>query len=376
MKKNIKIISVIILLHFFSLSCLEDSVQPELNIELENGAELLRLIESRGDYLNSDESPALITASELFNNLNNYLIIDVRDSTNYLTGFIEGSVNLNPKDILSYFDSINTNAFEKIILVSSTGEAAAYCNACLRYAGFNNTFTLRFGMASWNQNFSNIWKNSLGSINTNWEFTRRNYEKSEFSSLPILEFQQSDLPITDKLRERVQALLNNGFQERQVNGGILLPKSFNSGLSSEYDPTITMKDLYSNFNKIDSTFGEYFIICFGREQVYYPAVGSNIESPSHPPNSVWYRFPIIPETRTISMLQTIPNDKTIAIYSAAGYNSASLTALLRILGYNAKSILFGAHNFHYYFISTGEDFGMVYFRDQYIEDYPYVLGGD
>ena len=42
-------------------------------------------------------------------------------------------------------------------------------------------------------------------------------------------------------------------------------------------------------------------------------------------------------------LTTLPTDKSIAVYCYTGQTSAFLTAYLRLLGYDAKSVLYGTN---------------------------------
>ena len=43
-------------------------------------------------------------------------------------------------------------------------------------------------------------------------------------------------------------------------------------------------------------------------------------------------------------LKTLPTDKTIVVYCYTGQNSASIAAYLRLMGYDAKSLKFGANS--------------------------------
>ena len=42
-------------------------------------------------------------------------------------------------------------------------------------------------------------------------------------------------------------------------------------------------------------------------------------------------------------LKTLPTDKTVVVYCYTGQNSARIAAYLRLLGYDAKSLKFGAN---------------------------------
>jgi hypothetical protein len=82
--------------------------------------------------------------------------------------------------------------------------------------------------------------------------------------------------------------------------------------------------------------------------------------------------PDLSDLRSISNLQTLPPLKEIAVYSGSGQESAYYTAYLRLLGYNAKSLLFGMNNIDYNMISR---IGQTYaFKIDSTINYPYVSG--
>ncbi|MDF1575369.1 MAG: rhodanese-like domain-containing protein [Bacteroidales bacterium] len=47
------------------------------------------------------------------------------------------------------------------------------------------------------------------------------------------------------------------------------------------------------------------------------------------------------------VLKMLPTDKTIVVYCYSGQNSARIAAYLRVLGYDAKSLKFGANGMIY-----------------------------
>jgi rhodanese-related sulfurtransferase len=51
--------------------------------------------------------------------------------------------------------------------------------------------------------------------------------------------------------------------------------------------------------------------------------------------------------KTTVVLNTLPTDKTIVVYFWTGQTSAFLTAYLWLLGYDVKSLLFGANGMIY-----------------------------
>jgi hypothetical protein len=73
-------------------------------------------------------------------------------------------------------------------------------------------------------------------------------------------------------------------------------------------------------------------------------------------------------------LQTLPNDRPILIYSGDGQLSACMTAYLTVLGYDAKTLLFGANQLFYFRLSTDPNLTQYAFSNADIMNYPYLTG--
>ncbi|HEX9251726.1 MAG TPA: rhodanese-like domain-containing protein, partial [Ignavibacteriaceae bacterium] len=117
MKNTLKIF--LILLAVISTRCLDDSGVPAEDIVLDDTAKILRYIESTGDFANTDLAPALVSASELFNNRAQYFILDIRTPEEYSAGHIEFAVNISSANLYQVVDSLYTNfPFKKIVVVS------------------------------------------------------------------------------------------------------------------------------------------------------------------------------------------------------------------------------------------------------------------
>jgi rhodanese-related sulfurtransferase len=353
MKKSIiKIVVYLITLLILSLNgCLKDTVVMPYTIELNNTEDLLIYLESKGDYINSPEMPSIIEAEEVYSNLNNYLVIDIRHKEEFITGHIPGSVNLLPEEIIPYLSGNNNFAFQKIVLVSSTGQAAAYYTCLLRLYGVNNSYSMNFGMAYWHRDFADIW---IDASKDDWEtingFELFMYPKKDISGLPRITFNIQG-SIEEKLKDRVQGLMKDIFEE------FAFPNSSNS---ISVDNSIL-------WNNIDSA----FIACFAIEPFY----ASKVDGIGHPPNSVHYRPPpISPDLRSSSYLQTLPPNERIVLYSYSGQLSAFAAAYLRLLGYNVKTISFGMHSVYYSVMLRIEEFAPYVFKESNIMNYPYETG--
>ena len=94
----------------------------------------------------------------------------------------------------------------------------------------------------------------------------------------------------------------------------------------------------------------------------------------HSPGTVHYYHEPFYELRSSSSLQTIPTNKEIIIYSYSGQLSAFVVAYLRVLGYNAKSLKYGASQLIYPRLLWSEFTSPFVFDSSKVMNYPYVIG--
>ncbi len=147
---------------FFLISCIEDNITPPLTGDLNPVAEMLVYFESNGDFPNSNLAPALIEAEEVYANLNTFLIIDIRSNADFSSGHIENAVNIQIDSLFYFVETKFNSGYPKIVLISNNGQSSAYFTCLLRLAGFDNIYTMNFGMASWNEVFAVEWLSELG----------------------------------------------------------------------------------------------------------------------------------------------------------------------------------------------------------------------
>ncbi|MFC2133128.1 rhodanese-like domain-containing protein [Bacteroidota bacterium] len=330
----------IIISGFCLAACLNDNIVEPMNFELLNSVELLVYLENRGDIYNSIDNPFLVEASELYSNLNSYLIIDIRPNADFNRGHISEAINLGHSDLLEYLNTIETNVYSKIVIVSTTGQAASYYTCLLRIYGFDNIYCLQFGMASWHTDFAGTWLDAIGSTNKLSRFNNIEYPKSESGSFPNLTVNPVSETFESILEDRITFLLDENFIDTLHNS--------TDSRSIHFD------------NAIQLTEGEYidgnvYLVCFGHpsfyrlQQIVERLVDDEfirtVDSSGHHPGTVLYSG-ISPyyELRSDGFLHTLPSEKTIVIYSYNGHLSAAAAAYLNLLGYNAKSVLFGGNN--------------------------------
>jgi rhodanese-related sulfurtransferase len=338
---GILIFSVVII----NNGCLEDNITPPLTGELNPVAEMLVYFESHDDFPNSELAPALIEAEEVFVNLNNYFLIDIRTTQEFVVGHIETAINVSTD---SLFDIVKANinlGYPKIILVSKNGQSSAYFTCLLRLAGFKNVYSLSFGMASWNEDFADEWLSKLGDYGGIVNFTDSTFEKNDFSTLPQLTFTNPDDPIDLKVELRIREVISSGFKQ-----GV------------EFFPSlINLKNKYP--------------VCYGKSNLYNARKFGVFDEMGHPPNTKSYLDSPRFELRSVNYLQTLPITQPIFLYDYDGQLGACMTAYLRVLGYDTAMLLFGANQMFYSRMIDDPELIGYTFSPQRIKNYPYKVGG-
>lgn len=346
-------VSVLVILSFNG--CLKDLVTQPIMINLDTNAEVLELLESRNNFINTDSSLSLVNSVEVYNNLDNYLIADVRSHDDFINGHIQNAINIRPDSLLLFMKSNEQNGFPKKIIVSSTGQSASYYTGLLILDGYPNVYAMKYGMASWNSAFASPWLNAVNNYYAD-TLNKIQYSLAELSSLPSITSSNRNSTIKTKVEEKINSLLKEGFED---------------------DFKLSYSTPVSDFNTVAQIVGpDIYLVCIGDEDFY----GQRSSGLEHPRLSVNYSY-----TKSYSYfasanyLQTLPDDKPIYLYSYSGHISAFITVYLRILGYNANSILFGGNNLlHSQMLHSAMLYQTPYndyiFTSNDINNFPYVTG--
>jgi len=321
-------------------SCVEDNVAPPFTGELNPAAEMLVYFESQGDFVNSSQAPALIDAQEVYSNLSNYLIIDIRNNDDFIEGHIEGAKNIQYDSLYNYIMSIDGGSYPKIILVSKNGQSSAYFTCLLRLAGYNNVYSMKYGMASWNQFFSDEWLGALSDAVNILSYTNDDFPRNELTDLPPVTFENPSSSLPERVNSRIEKIIAEGFQ------------------SSENLPSENSS----------------YIVCYGMMRLYYARRFIVLEGRGHPPGAILYMDSPDFELRSGKYLQSLPTDQPICIYDYDGQQSACMTAYLRVLGYDVTSLLFGANQLFYSRMIDEPDLREYAFSSLMINNFPYVTG--
>lgn len=325
---------------FIFTGCLKDDILAPESIAINKTAVLLSKIETIGEKIISDPCPVLIQADTLFNKKANFLILDFRPKEDFLNGHIENAVNIESKNLLSYLSSIDTVMSKNIACVDADGQSSAYFAALLRLYGYQNSYSLNFGMASWNGYFADTWLQVIAKGKPfEQTYTDVVFYKKGLLELPSVSFPEGMTNYDEGVKSRISQLLQRGFVD-------------------------TVK-LYT-----DSLSTVNYVICYGNNSLYLSGEISSYPNMGHPSN-VYYYSPLR-DLLSSSNLQTLPPNKPILIYCYNGQLSAVTTAYLNLLGYQVRTLLYGA-DYLFHFRMIYDMFLLPYsFTERVIKSFPYV----
>jgi rhodanese-related sulfurtransferase len=257
-------------------------------------------------YINdSADCPGVLSAQDLFDNLDDYTVIDVRREDDYLAGHIPGAYHSSLGTVL---DDIGTTIpiNKPFVIACYSGQSAGHVKIALELMGYEDTYSLLFGMSSWNSTLCGSWDDNIGNTLTTVETDNNN------GDLVTHDFPTLTGDANTIVASRVNAMLDAGFK----------------GLS--YD---TIKD----------NLGDYFIINYFSQADYEGTGSSGV--PGHIPGA--FQFTPYQSLGDDQMLNNIPTNKPVVVYCWTGQHSSQVTAYLNMLGYEAYSLTFGSNNLFY-----------------------------
>ncbi len=328
---------IIILVIVISLTSCEQYYNPGLNIKtvqedtinIPEIDALLKYINNSGDYINSQNVPNIIEAIDIYDNLESNYIIDIRTHEEYVDGHINGAINVKPSEIIDFLDkNVSPSEYKRLVITCHTGQSSAYVVGILRLMGYNNAFSLKYGMGAWNksldkwsENISNKFANNLDTVV---------YKKEKSTNYPQIKTgKQCGAEI---LEARARTLLNTPFSNLKISA----ERAFS-----------------------DTSF--YIINYFPIEKY----------KKGHMPNSAQYTPK--EDLKTSTFLNTLPTNKKILVYCFTGQNSAFVVAYLRLLGYNAFTLGFGANSFMNSTLVSREGWSGFVAKDA-LNDFPLIKG--
>lgn len=332
MKTISKLLMLSVLFAFiFVTSCKKtDEAEPAIN----EAQVLVEYLESATsplmkDYVSTD-MPSMMPASEVKTLMatNKVYMIDIRAAVDFAAGHIDGAHNVTLANLLAHVEGIAMANYDKVAIVCYTGQTAGFAASLLRIMGYSKVFSMKWGMCAWNVDFASKWNNTIAAGNAYAaQFTTTATAKGVAGELPVL---ATGMKTGQEILEaRVEALLIEGFAPASVTSATLF-----GGLTS------------------------YYIVN------YWPAAHYAI---GHIPGAMQYTPK--ESLKLAADLKTLPTNKPIALYCYSGQTSAFLAAYLRLLGYDAKSVLYGTNGMIYDVMAANT---MTIFKADQIMGYTYI----
>jgi rhodanese-related sulfurtransferase len=292
---------------FFNTGCSEDEDPVTPPVVINESEELAKYLEGAdGGYINN-AAPAVVAASAVNTDIlagANITVIDVRSATDYAAGHIQGAVNVAIADIVTYYKNNNLSSKTKVYVTCYTGQSAGLAVAALRLSGYSNVFSLKWGMCSWA--YPTRWNDAkLYGQTTPITKQMTANAKNAAGNLPTLSTGKTTG--AEIFESRLATVLTEGF----------------SAIS------ITRETLYANL-------ANYYILN------YWPVAEYD---QGHVEGAVQYTPKS--DLKLSTFLKTLPTNKTIVVYCYTGQTSAQVATYLKLLGYDAKSLSFGANRMFY-----------------------------
>ncbi len=300
---------IAITIAFINVGCSSDKDEnpvtpPQTVTESE---ELIKYLEGTdGGYINN-AAPAVIAASAVYPDVlsgANIAIIDVRGAADYAAGHIQGAVNVEIKDVVTYYKNNNLSGKSKVIVTCYTGQSAGLAVAALRLSGYTNVYSLKWGMCSWA--YPTSWNSAkLYGQTTPITLQTTANQKNAAGNLPTLTTGKNTG--AEIFESRLTTVLNEGFTAIGI----------------------TRETVFANLSN-------YYIVNYWPVSEY---------DQGHIEGAIQYTPKS--DLKLATFLKTLPTNKTIVVYCYTGQTSAQVAAYLRILGYDAKSLQFGANRLFY-----------------------------
>ena len=298
MKKNwMKLVVILATLSvLFVFGCKDKTDDPTIEpFEILND-----YLEANGMDIGTLLTDWTITPEVLEGSKDSYYVMDIRTSDNNDNGIIDYYDGHVPGAVFSSLATIIDDAAQAdnpIVVVCYTGQSAGHAVMALRLSGYDDAKVLKWGMSGWHSDF-NLWSGNTAQLDhANWNAAPGDIAASQTFDYPTITTDLTDGAAI--LEARVNTLLTGGF--KGVTPIDVLDTPTNYFINNYWDEADV-----TDYGNID---GAYRI---------KPLDLSNLDA-----------------------------GETIVTYCWTGHTSSMITAYLTVLGYDAKSLKFGANGMIY-----------------------------
>ncbi len=275
------------------------------------------LAQDLDDYIGnrSDYVPADVLNSEL----DQWEVLDVRQQADYDAGHIEGAVWSSLPDAVTTVQAQGWALDQPIAVCCYTGQSARFAQIALIAHGYTNVRSLLFGMSAWNTSL----------VDRYWRAASRtdfvlpaNLIETTVNDQTAMTFDYPEPP-ADSVTGAADWLLNTVATE---------------GFGHFAVSTDALAD------DVETGAVDWYIVNYHPMDVYDGPPNSD-GVPGHVQGA--YCYPPGESFAWGQQLEHLPTDQPIAVYCWTGQTSAYTAAYLRMLGYQAYTVVQGVNDMFY-----------------------------
>ena len=225
-------------------------------------------------------------------------VIDIRSAADFANGHVAGAVNV---PITGLLDEAANAGGKQIWIACYSGQTACFATALLRMYGYPETQALKWGMSGWNS-ATDIWSNKVGNSGTG--------------------------KLTSDAAPALQSYASPTLSTGATSGDAILKARVEAVIKEWGNATVSSADVVANP-------ANYFVNNYFSTE-HYTGFG-HIEGAAR----------INPLKIADGSISNLDPTKPVVTYCYTGQTSAVITAFLRVLGYDAKSMLFGMNGLNH-----------------------------
>jgi rhodanese-related sulfurtransferase len=299
-------------LALLAIGCKEDetAVTPT-PVAIDEATEMVKYVETNNDYIYAASSFVISATSyrtEVIADPTKIYTIDLRSAADFTAKHLKGAVNVTMANLYTHIKGLTMANYKYVVVACYSGQTASYgvsiVRSMLPLAEANKVVSLKWGMSSIDSSFAtSYWLAKTSNARASQFVVTDAPAKPAKVNLPVLATGKT----TGKeiLEARAAKLLTDGF-----------------------NITISEASVYTNLSN-------YFIINYWPNAAY--------KDPGHIDGAYNYE-PTMKPFKLDSLLKTLPTDKTIVMYCYTGQTSSYVGAYLKLIGYDVKSLTYGANS--------------------------------
>lgn len=310
-KRKLLLLSILFSFVFVYMGCKESTTEPPVDPPAINESEILATyLEANNDYIHNGVS-FVVGAADVRTSINTnptkQLIVDIRAAADYNAKRLKGAINKPLADLNTYFKTLTLASYDRIVLVCYSGQTSAYATGLMRAMGYGNkVVSLKFGMSSIDSSFAqNYWLTKVGNL-ANFVQTASPAKNAPVALAKIVTGKTTGAEI---LSARVDTLLKIGFTPATIS-----------------------------YATLAQGFSNYYIANYWESTLYL--------DPGHLDGAINY-VPSLKPFQHSKELKTLPTNKPTVVYCFTGQTSAYVATYLRLIGYDARTLTYGANGMIY-----------------------------